>query len=154
MEDRYKIADLCQDQPVTTKLAIMFALEHEMLIALRRFNNKIRHVPPLVPFSSANPYDSWSTHTKECHNLPFHSRLGNILERFSHIELQEGQPLSVYIVQVRALARSLDPRTSQPFLIKWFLKGLRDEFISCYVIQQQPVTLDMAILFVIHHRIR
>lgn len=44
MEDRYKIADLCQDQPATAKLAIMFALDHEMLIALHRINNRIRHV--------------------------------------------------------------------------------------------------------------
>ena len=57
-------------------------------------------------------------------------------------------------MQVRAFARSLDPRTSQPFMIKWFLEGLRDESFSCYVKQQQPVTLDMAILFVIHHCIR
>ena len=35
MEDRYKIVDLCQDQPATVKLAVMFALEHEMLISLR-----------------------------------------------------------------------------------------------------------------------
>ena len=76
------------------------------------------------------------------------------MERFSHIELQEGQPLSVYIVQVRALARSLDPRTSQPFLIKWFLEGLRDASINSYVTQQQPMTLDMEIMFVIHHHIR
>ena len=45
MEDRYKIADLCQEQPATIKLAIMFALEHEMWIALRRVNNRVRHVP-------------------------------------------------------------------------------------------------------------
>ena len=56
-------------------------------------------------------------------------------------------------MQIRALAQSLDPRTSQPFLIKWFLEGLGDESVSCYVKQQQPVTLDMAILFVIHRHI-
>lgn len=71
-----------------------------------------------------------------------------------HTELLKGQQLGTYIVQVRALARSLDPRTSQPFLIKWFLEELRDESVSYYVIQQQPMTLDMAILFVINHRIR
>ena len=53
-------------------------------------------------------------------------------------------------MQVRALAQSLDPQTSQPFLVKWFLEGLGDDFV--YVKQQRPVTLDMAILFVIHHR--
>ena len=40
------------------------------------------------------------------------------LKRFIDTKLQEGQPLSTYIVQVRALARRLDPRTSQPFLMK------------------------------------
>ena len=70
-----------------------------------------------------------------------------------YTKLQEGQPLSTYIVQVRALAQSLDSQISQPFLIKWILEGLGDESINCYVKQQQPMTLDMAILFVIHHRI-
>ena len=34
------------------------------------------------------------------------------------------------------------------------MEGLIDESVSCYVKQQQPVMLDMAILFVIHHHIR
>ena len=123
MEDRHKIVDLCQGQPATIKLAVMFALEHEMLIALCWVNNRIRHVPPLVPFSPANPYGSWLTHTTECHISPFHLRLGNILERFMYTKLQEGQPLSTYILQVRALVQSLHPRTSQPFLIEWLWKG-------------------------------
>ena len=116
MEDRYKIADLCQEQPTIIKLAFMFALEHEMWIALRRVNNRIRHVPPLVTSSTTNPYDSWSTHTKECQNSLSQQSPSNVLERFMHTKLQEDQPLSTYIVQVRALAQSLDPQTSQPFL--------------------------------------
>ena len=90
-----------------------------MWIALRRVNNRIRHVPPLVPFSTSNPCDSWSTHTKECHNSLSRQSLGNVLEKFIHTKLQEGQPLTTYLVQVRALAQSLEPRISQPFLIKW-----------------------------------
>ena len=68
-----------------------------MLIALRRIKNRIRDVPPLVPFPPANPYDSWLTYTNDYHNSLLHPRLGNVLERFLHIEMQEGQPLGAYL---------------------------------------------------------
>ena len=90
----------------------MLALEHEMLIALHQIDNKIRDVPPLVPFTPTNLYDSWSTYTNDYHNSLLHPRSGNVLERFLHTEMQEGQPLGAYVLQVITLVQSLDPHTS------------------------------------------
>ena len=85
----------------------MFALDAEMIIALRWINNRIRDTIAVMHFPLTIPSNILSTSTSDNLDLFSTQSFDNVLERFVHTMMQEGQTLEDYVLQVKALAQSL-----------------------------------------------
>ena len=81
------------------------------------------------------PSNILSTSTSDNLDLFSTQSFDNVLERFVHTMMQEGQTLEDYVLQVKALDKVLVSLTSQQVLIVWFLKGLESVSMCNQVLQ-------------------